>query len=363
MRYRIITILVISFLLLSHCAYGDEVLEKVITKSFDVSEVELLRVDNLAGKILIEGSNNDKIKVEAIINSEKSSGLSAEEVADLLDLEIQLKGERLQIIPQYPLDEFRSYSYPPGKGSFFGGRSEFRIDGRKIKVVMGRKGKGLRLWVDIRITLPEGVRCGLRNRVGDIKLDHVNSECIIKDCASANVNVNNQVGDLQVDTGSGDITIMSCDGFLDVDTGSGDVKIDGLRGDLRADTGSGDVTVRDANGEELYVDTGSGEVGLRNIDYPRLHVDTGSGEITVDSTHGLVDRWVLDTGSGDVTLLIPDDASFRLDVDTGSGDVDCNFDDARIRTSHGEIRSITVGDGEGQIEVDTGSGDVFIRKS
>ncbi len=96
-------------------------------------------------------------------------------------------------------------------------------------------------------------------------------------------------GDVQADTGSGEVELSSVTGGVDVRSGSGDVTVDGVRGgSVAARTGSGDVDVELPRDEEPYAVT----------------VRTGSGEQDVDvatdpSSPRVVD---LETGSGDASV-------------------------------------------------------------
>ncbi len=337
--------------------------ERQISREFNAAGLSDFRLDNLAGKVTIQGGSGDKISVRATIYSEDHDGLSASEVSDLLEVEVVQDGDRLEIKSRYPLSDYRRIHYGAEKKGFFSGsNSTVRIDGKKVKITTGRRGGGLPLWVDYEITLPPGLDTDLRNYVGNVRFSDVRGNCRA-DLASADFVGRNQRGDLMVDNGSGDIKVTDMTGTLKVDTGSGDVEVENLTGNFDGDTGSGDIELRDGNGESLKADTGSGEVVLLGVDYPRLHVDTGSGDVRVSTPGGEVANWEVDTGSGDVTFLFPTrGTSFQLTADTGSGDVECDLETTNVTMRHGEIRALKVGGGEGRILVDTGSGDIILRE-
>jgi hypothetical protein len=337
--------------------------ERQISREFTAAGLSTFRLDNLAGRVTIQGGGGDEISVRATVFSEKSGKLSAQEVSDLLEIEFNEDDNRLEVKSRYPLRDYDRIHYgAESKGWFSGGNTTVRVDGKKVKITTGKRGGGLPLWVDFEITLPPGLDCDMRNYVGNVSFADMRGNCRA-DLASANFKARNQRGDLFVDCGSGDIKVVDMTGSLKVDTGSGDVEVENLSGDFDGDTGSGDILLRDGKGEGLKADTGSGEVTLVGVDYPRLHVDTGSGDVRVSTPGGEVANWEVDTGSGDVTFVFPPNgASFRLTADTGSGDIECELETASVKMRHGEIRALTVGDGEGRILVDTGSGDVSIRE-
>jgi hypothetical protein len=107
-------------------------------------------------------------------------------------------------------------------------------------------------------------------------------------------------------------------------TGSADVALQGTRGAIQLETGSGDITLAGFAGTELKAHTGSGDVNL-DVAEPsrRLSIHTGSGDVRLRVPTGKY-RLALDTGSGNerVNGIVEDSAAERtIDVDTGSGDV------------------------------------------
>jgi DUF4097 and DUF4098 domain-containing protein YvlB len=348
-------------LLVATSALADSDYDRETTRQFESGSVSALELENLAGRILLERAAGDILELRARVHAKDHDGMSAREVAQLLDLEIIREGGKIIIRAKYPVGEYRRLHYDGGDSSgFFSGSSTVRVDGRKVKITTGRKGSGLPLWVDFQLRVPAGTQTELRHYVGQVKLEGLVGDCRL-DCASADISAEEFEGELKVDTGSGDITIDEIRGSVALDTGSGDIKARDLLGDFHADTGSGDILLREASGSRLHADTGSGDVILKDASYPQLNIDTGSGDVKVASLLGALERWKVDTGSGDVVFLMPQEGvSFHLEVDTGSGEVDCELASSELHLQRGKIRSLTVGGGDGLILVDTGSGDVSI---
>lgn len=342
-----------------HALAGAEY-DKEIARQFEPGSVQTVKLHNLAGRVLLERSGSDALELRAVIRSNDHDGMSAREVAQLLDLDIRRDGDTILVKAEYPVESYDRIHYSAAEGSFFSSSTTVKVDGEKVKISTGRKGSGLPLWVDFQLRVPDGLASEVRNYVGNVKVEGVKGDCKL-DCASADISVEDFEGTLNVDTGSGDIDAEKIAGRMLLDTGSGDIKVADMRGDFRADTGSGDILLRNAEGERFYADTGSGDVIMKDVAYPSLGIDTGSGDVKVSSLIGLLRRWEVDTGSGDVVFVIPQQgANFRLEVDTSSGEVDCQLATSDIRQQRGKIRSLTVGRGEGLIVVDTGSGDLSI---
>ncbi len=353
-------LLALGLLVGAAAALADADYSKDIVRKFDEGSVDSLRLENLAGRLFLERASGTALEMRATVRADGFDGMAAREVAQLLDLRIERDGKGILIKAVYPLDRYGRIRYGDAEGGLFSGTTQARIDGRRVKISMGRKGDGLPLWADFHLRVPAGVACDLRQLVGAVKLEGLAGDLRV-DCASAEISALRHEGDLWVDSGSGNIRVETLRGNLTLDTGSGDIKVEDLVGDFRGDTGSGDILLQKASGERLHADTGSGDVLLSDASYPQLGIDTGSGDVRVGSLLGTLRRWQVDTGSGDVVFLLPAaGSSFRLEVDSSSGEVECGFPTRDVRLERGRIRALTVGDGQGIILVDTGSGDISL---
>lgn len=102
---------------------------------------------------------------------------------------------------------------------------------------------------------------------------------------------------------------------LEVDDGSGWMTVNNIRGEVRIEDGSGELTVTNIEGN-LIVDDGSGEIEVRNVT-GNVRVDDGSGSMTIVGVGGTV---TVDDGSGGIS--IEDVARDVVFHSTGSGGVD-----------------------------------------
>jgi hypothetical protein len=153
--------------------------------------------------------------------------------------------------------------------------------------------------------------------------------------------------ELDIHSGSGDLTATGMTGRVKLETGSGDVNADGLRGDADLRTGSGNVNVRAVEGA-TRMRTGSGDINAEDLGAADVLADTSSGDVTLDfrGAPSVVDA---STASGDVDVVVPRPDAYRVDADPGSGDqqvaVKTDPDSTRVvraRTSSGDV---TVGYG------------------
>jgi DUF4097 and DUF4098 domain-containing protein YvlB len=158
------------------------------------------------------------------------------------------------------------------------------------------------------------------------------------------------------------VRITQAQGEVDVDTGSGDVNVSGFRGTtLSIDTGSGEVTGSDFEGDQLTVDTGSGEVRLAGVSALRVSLETGSGGITAELRRDIASLRV-ETGSGDIAIHAPATLGAAVAIETSSGDIETDFPLLMTRQGRDHMEG-TIGDGQGSIAIETGSGGIKLLKS
>ena len=128
--------------------------------------------------------------------------------------------------------------------------------------------------------------------------------------------------DVNVRTGSGDVSLDSVAGRTEAKTGSGVVTLRGLSGPATAETGSGDVDAGGLRGATFAATTGSGAIRAHLTALPEsVSLKTGSGAITVDVPRGVY-RIETRTGSGSVQVSdVTDDSSSSrvIRAEAGSG--------------------------------------------
>ncbi|MEV5558639.1 DUF4097 family beta strand repeat-containing protein [Nonomuraea wenchangensis] len=110
---------------------------------------------------------------------------------------------------------------------------------------------------------------------------------------------------------------------VDLDSGSGDITLRGLSGNVRVHVGSGDVDAADLTGKNVVADSGSGNVELKYATAPvSAQLKAGSGDVTLFVPDGAYDV-TTDVGSGDATVSVKKDRSSpnKISIRTGSGDI------------------------------------------
>ncbi|MBN6054623.1 DUF4097 family beta strand repeat protein [Nonomuraea sp. RK-328] len=110
---------------------------------------------------------------------------------------------------------------------------------------------------------------------------------------------------------------------VNVDAGSGDLTLRSLTGPLDLKAGSGDVEGSGLGGKKLLAEVGSGNVDLKYAAAPdsvELSVGSGDAALTVpDETYDVYTK----VSSGDASVSVKDDSSSprKISLTAGSGDV------------------------------------------
>ncbi len=332
--------------------------------SFKADELILT---NLIGEVRVESASGDRYEVHVAVRGEDAD-------TDLIEVVLD-EGREARLDVRFPVEEHSRYVYPElGRGSSTtiwqhdqgsddeGWWSHLKraLGGEKITV--RGSGRGLEVWADITIKIPDGRKTKIFLGAGDMTARGVDGKLVL-DTHSGPVTVDGHKGHLVCDTGSGSVDVRDIDGPLLADTGSGAVHVENQRGgSLKVDTGSGAVTIDLADTDDLYVDTGSGRVSAKRVKTDKARIDTGGGSVPLQLARMGTGRFVIVTGSGGVRLGLPDDASATISVDTGSGGIHADVPGAEIlHKERGELK-MRVGDGKARVVVDTGSGGVTITE-
>jgi DUF4097 and DUF4098 domain-containing protein YvlB len=137
------------------------------------------------------------------------------------------------------------------------------------------------------------------------------------------------------------------------ESGSGDQRADGISGPADMNSGSGALHVKNVGGE-VRVRTGSGDIELDTV-HGNVHASAGSGTIRAIAIGGGL---TASSGSGNVRL--EQTAAGDVEISTGSGDVEMKGvrGGAKVTTGSGSINA--QGDPTGDWRLHSGSGSVSV---
>lgn len=370
-------------------AAGAPIQTRAFRQTFPAREGEI-RLANLAGRVELVRAPGNQLIVETVIHA---AGESEGETRKLLDGMKWVKGMdskgHEEIVLSYPVDDYRGFAYPragqdeselPEWLSWLesAGQTMTTYRGERVRIYGKPRSDVPILYANLKIALPAGGNVVVRNVVGAVRGGQLEGTLKV-DTGSGDIQIVSHAGQLTLDTGSGDVTLGSVTGETRIDTGSGDVVVRKLVGNGVVDTGSGSVTVENVSAGKLSVDTGSGDVLVRNgqvshvladtgsgsvqvvgVELEELDADTGSGDVVVRTSMAQAKRLTAETGSGDVTIYGGPEASFDIESDQGSGDLLVRYEDATLRKDGKKVVGARRGDGKTVIRVETGSGDCVI---
>ncbi len=223
--------------------------------------------------------------------------------------------------------------------------SGFGIDAERMQINYDQRGDTVNISTEMNWSI---FQFGLRSVDFEIA---VPASCDVQlDTGSGRVSLQDTSGDIRVRTGSGRVEVQDAQGRLAIKTGSGGIRIGGVQGQILASTGSGGIETHDLRGQ-VSLSTGSGGITIdRSFFSGASRVTTGSGGIVFEGGFDPRGNTLIKTGSGGIVLRLSDSAAFSLDAKTGSGGV------------RNEFGANEVGNGpRAQLKLRTGSGGIRIE--
>ena len=222
-------------------------------------------------------------------------------------------------------------------------RATVEQNGNEILVEIGVVGKGFGVgpaWISfgrtpqvgVRIRCPEGADLDCSTASADVAAIGSLGDVELK-TASGDLSVERVTG-LRVQSASGDVRGASIDGEARVQTVSGDIRLGTVTGPVSAALVSGDLAIEEAH-TDLSAKTVSGDQRINAIREGRVKVESVSGDVRVGVRPG---------------------TRLRIDANSMSGDVSSELD---VKDSPSESASGT----EAQLQARTVSGDIEITRA
>ena len=329
------------------------------------SSKDLIVIQNLAGKIQVNPSSDNKVHIRGTVTATADNKKDAAELLESIRFDSDKKSNQTVISVEYPINDYSGFIYNPNKtrSSWGSWSNSSNYMGKKVKIASKPKGL-LAKWADVHtdlsIELPADQYSKVKLISGGIEAKGLNND-ITLDTSSGKISITDSQGKLNADTGSGSVIIEDFTGLVNADTGSGSISITNANGDVYADTGSGSIKINKVTGD-VKADSGSGSVTVNDyLGGEKLEIDTGSGSVRVNGDLGNIDDLEIDTGSGSVKLVSTHAPSLTIEIDTGSGGVNVDLPNLNVRKDKGGEFIGTAGDGSGKASIDTGSGSVSFR--
>jgi DUF4097 and DUF4098 domain-containing protein YvlB len=183
---------------------------------------------------------------------------------------------------------------------------------------------------------------------------------------------------IEVQTESGDVTLLDCGSSAEVMARSGDVRLRGLNGAIEVHVVSGDVELEDCVGPSVNVEnksgdmklvrvggntsakTISGDIHLEDGHCPSLSIETVSGDVEASLTNPVDGAVNVRTVSGDARVVLGAGGDVRVSLSSLRGDIDCDLNLLdEVRTD--QRLTGRIGTGRGTLDVSAVTGDVELR--
>ena len=223
--------------------------------NMEAKGIQVLDISCGAGALVIEGKEQQDIKVEAEIEIEGISDKKAKEfIKDKIELSLELKG---------------TVAYLKSKiNDSFWGPKDVRVN--------------------LIVTLPPHLNLKVDDGSGSTRLRHMDGDVSIKD-GSGSIEVSDTKGNLTIVDGSGSIDVRNIQGDVTVKDGSGGISAEKIGGDLTLMDGSGSIEVSGVDGSVL-VDDGSGSIDIHDVEKDVTIESDGSGSCNISGVKGGVFR-------------------------------------------------------------------------
>ena len=320
-----------------------------------VSSGGILRIKNTLGSIEAQGADVPEVRVAGVLKVWAADEAAAREAAEGVTLVVEPGADGATISVRHP-DRMR------------------------------------RTVLDLKVFVPQsGARLSLISLAGDVTARNLaGGSAVVLATQTGDARASELVGDVAVETASGEIVVEGVVGNVGASSASGDIKAIRVSGqNFRASTQSGDIMISESAVASASIETVSGDARVKALTGRSLRVRAVSGdavaedclfsdEVHMDTVSGYLSAtpksplssgsMTLVTVSGDANLRLPAEANAVLELNTKSGDADARFLGAgaveKTLRGSGMVRlteGIGVGSGA-KISLSTMSGDLRVTQ-
>lgn len=148
------------------------------------------------------------------------------------------------------------------------------------------KGKSAHINLDIRV--PKGFALDIEDGSGLITISTVTGGIKLDD-GSGSIEINTVEGKIDIEDGSGSIDIWGVKGDIVIDDGSGSIQLKEISGDVDVDDNSGNIDIKLIGGS-VTVEDGSGGIYIDGVDKNVVIKRAGSGAVSINNVKGTVKK-------------------------------------------------------------------------
>jgi len=181
---------------------------------------------------------------------------------------------------------------------------------------------------------------------------------------SADVEVSNVTGGLDLNIVGGSVTVSSTPRELNIESMDGNVRVMAGASWLRVKTATGDIEVRGGS-EDAGLSTVSGTIRVVDGRYDRGKIETVTGDVDYAGEIGYKGSIDITTHSGKVELRVPPKPNLEVDAASVTGTIENNVTSSRPiagREGRGMELGFSSGNGDTRIVVRSFKGNVALRQ-
>lgn len=310
-----------------------------IEKSYGFKRDGRVTLQNVSGDVIVRGSKDDQVKITAT-----HAGVAKNDLNEVVHI-TQTNGDiRIATRAGKSFGIFRSTTSVRYE-LLIPISAHVKIETTSANVEISDMGGALEVKTvsgTIKIlSVKDNVKC--KTISGDIYLKDIQGIADLK-TTSGDIHIHHLDGSIEAESVSGDMDLKNIDGEVDLKTTSGDVSISGMKGSLEAESVSGDIDQKSLSEiNEIEIETISGDISAQGVLVPN-----GS--------------YILGSHSGDIKFAAPHESNFELLTKTSNGDIDCDFDlKGYVIIDRKQLQGI-VGKGGSSLNISTFSGNIHINK-
>ncbi|MEC4726216.1 DUF4097 domain-containing protein [Shewanella sp. D64] len=139
-------------------------------------------------------------------------------------------------------------------------------------------------YIDLIVKVPADMKMDINDGSGSITIEGTSADIVLKD-GSGSLEIEGG-RNLDIEDGSGSITLSNVNGNIMLDDGSGSIEITRVNGDVTVNDGSGSLDIEKIQGM-VTIDDGSGSIDVTDTKGLRI-IAAGSGSLSFNNIDGKV---------------------------------------------------------------------------
>lgn len=118
--------------------------------------------------------------------------------------------------------------------------------------------------INLTVDVPKSIHLDVDDGSGEMSIQHITGDVKVDD-GSGEIDIANIQGDVKIDDGSGTVSLRDVEGDVSIDDGSGSIEVNGVSGNVVVDDGSGSINIEDVGGDVRIKDDGSGSISIKDV--------------------------------------------------------------------------------------------------